>query len=124
MYGQPPRDCYAQLQVEQIERAHGAGGHGLKVEKILGLYLRENIGGRIELCSELKLYRTQKPRSNNYSGTNSIKFINDFPRHNPSTLVLLLRLLRRRALVYLRTWIAGRHFAQAVFRECRAAHGN
>ena len=59
MYGQPPRDCYAQLQVEQIERAHGAGAHGLKVEKILGLYLRENIGGRIELCSELKLYRAQ-----------------------------------------------------------------
>jgi hypothetical protein len=29
------------------------------VEKILGLYLRENIGGRIELCSELKLYRAQ-----------------------------------------------------------------
>jgi hypothetical protein len=107
---------YAQFQVEQIERAHCAGAHGLKVEKILGLYLRENIGGRIELCSELKLYRTQKPRSSNYSGTNSIKFIIDFSRHNPSTLVLLLRLLRRRALVYLRTWIAGRHFAQDCTR--------
>jgi len=66
-----------------------------------------------------------KPRSSNYSGTNSIKFIIDFSRHNPSTLVLLLlRLLRRRALGYQRTWIAGRHFAQDVFRECRAAHGN
>jgi hypothetical protein len=115
---------YAQFQVEQIERAHCAGAHGLKVEKILGLYLRENIGGRIELCSELKPYRTQKPRSSNYSGTNSIKFIIDFWRHNPSTLVMLLRLLHRRALVYLRTWIAGRHFAQDVFRECRAAHKN
>src|SRR5208283_817724 len=35
---------YAQFQAEQVERAHRAGAHGLKVEKILGLYLRKNIG--------------------------------------------------------------------------------
>lgn len=35
---------YAQFQTEQIEHAHRAGAYGLKVEKILGLYLRENIG--------------------------------------------------------------------------------
>jgi predicted TIM-barrel fold metal-dependent hydrolase len=35
---------YAQFQTQQIERAHRAGAYGLKVEKILGLYLRENIG--------------------------------------------------------------------------------
>jgi predicted TIM-barrel fold metal-dependent hydrolase len=35
---------YAQFQAEQIEHAHRAGAYGLKVEKILGLYLRENIG--------------------------------------------------------------------------------
>ena len=35
---------YAQFQAEQVEHAHQAGAYGLKVEKILGLYLRENIG--------------------------------------------------------------------------------
>jgi hypothetical protein len=39
---------YAQFQAEQVEHAHRAGAYGLKVEKILGLYLRENIGtGRL-----------------------------------------------------------------------------
>jgi len=35
---------YPQFQAEQIERAHRAGAYGLKIEKILGLYLRENVG--------------------------------------------------------------------------------
>ncbi|HLV86250.1 MAG TPA: amidohydrolase family protein [Candidatus Sulfotelmatobacter sp.] len=35
---------YAQFQADQIEQAHRAGAYGLKVEKILSLYLRESIG--------------------------------------------------------------------------------
>jgi len=35
---------YPQFQARQIERAKDAGAYGLKIEKILGLYLRENIG--------------------------------------------------------------------------------
>ena len=35
---------YAQFQADQIEKARRDGAWGLKIEKILGLYLRENIG--------------------------------------------------------------------------------
>jgi len=35
---------YPQLQADMIHSAHAAGAYGLKVEKILGLYLRENVG--------------------------------------------------------------------------------
>jgi len=31
-------------QADMIHSAHAAGAYGLKVEKILGLYLRENVG--------------------------------------------------------------------------------
>lgn len=34
---------YSQFQADQIERAHRAGARGLKVLKVLGLYLRENV---------------------------------------------------------------------------------
>jgi predicted TIM-barrel fold metal-dependent hydrolase len=34
---------YAQFQADEIERAHRAGAHGLKVVKTLGLYLREGV---------------------------------------------------------------------------------
>ena len=88
---------------------------------------RRRQGGRIELGSELKLYRTQKPRSSNLFGDELYQVYYRFLEINPSTLVLLLRLLHRRALVYLRTWIADdilHKIAQDVFRECRAAHGN
>ena len=34
---------YSQFQADQIERAHRAGAAGLKVLKVLGLYLRENV---------------------------------------------------------------------------------
>ncbi|HXJ93849.1 MAG TPA: amidohydrolase family protein [Terriglobia bacterium] len=34
---------YSQFQADQIERAHQAGAAGLKVLKVLGLYLRENV---------------------------------------------------------------------------------
>jgi predicted TIM-barrel fold metal-dependent hydrolase len=34
---------YAQLQADEIERAHAAGAKGLKILKTLGLYLRENV---------------------------------------------------------------------------------
>ena len=34
---------YAKFQAEEIERAHKAGARGLKILKILGLYLRENV---------------------------------------------------------------------------------
>ena len=39
-----------------------------------------------------------------------------FLETQPEYFGLLLRLLHRRALVYLRTWIAGRHFAQDCTR--------
>ena len=34
---------YSQFQADEIERAHKAGAKGLKVLKVLGLYLRENV---------------------------------------------------------------------------------
>jgi len=34
---------YAKFQAEEIERAHRAGAKGLKIQKVLGLYLRENV---------------------------------------------------------------------------------
>lgn len=39
---------YSQFQANEIERAHQAGARGLKVLKVLGLYLRENVtAGRL-----------------------------------------------------------------------------
>ncbi len=38
------RPGYSKFQAEQIEQGRRDGAYGLKIEKILGLYLRENIG--------------------------------------------------------------------------------
>ena len=46
---------YAQFQGDEIGRAHQAGAKGLKVTKVLGLYLRENI-------SSGKLVKVDDPR--------------------------------------------------------------
>jgi len=42
---------YSRFQADQIERAHRAGAAGLKVLKVLGLYLRENVttGGLVKV---------------------------------------------------------------------------
>ena len=34
---------YSKFQAEEIERAHQAGAKGLKIQKVLGLFLRENV---------------------------------------------------------------------------------
>lgn len=43
LYGESNRPEYPKLQADAIERAHKSGARGLKVLKVLGLYLRENI---------------------------------------------------------------------------------
>jgi predicted TIM-barrel fold metal-dependent hydrolase len=42
-WAKTPEPGYAKFQADEIERAHAAGARGLKVLKILGLYLRENV---------------------------------------------------------------------------------
>jgi len=46
---------YSKFQADEIERAHKAGAHGLKVLKTLGLYLRENV-------TEGRLVKIDDPR--------------------------------------------------------------
>ena len=42
-YGRSNQSGYSKFQGDEIERAHQAGAKGLKVTKVLGLYLRENV---------------------------------------------------------------------------------
>jgi predicted TIM-barrel fold metal-dependent hydrolase len=46
---------YPQFQADEIEKAHRAGAHGVKILKTLGLYLRENV-------SEGRLVKIDDPR--------------------------------------------------------------
>jgi predicted TIM-barrel fold metal-dependent hydrolase len=42
-WGRANQPGYAKFQADEIERAHRAGAKGLKIQKVLGLYLREDV---------------------------------------------------------------------------------